>query len=91
MNTLEDIAFRIPDNVRSQRLLVADDPIQNAITASSDPHMQLLMAIWFEFVEPNGDMNLNCPFCLNNVLTNFRAILPYLLALEKDYQIILKL
>lgn len=91
MTTLQDIANRIPDNVRSERLLIPSDPIGSAIMASTNPEMQLLMAIWYEFVEPTGNANLNCPFCLNNVLTNFRAIMPELLSLEREYQILLQL
>ena len=91
MSNLRDIAVRIPDRVRSQRLLVDADPIGKAVSSPNDPAMQLLMAVWYEFVEPHGNMNLNCPYCRENVLTNMRAIVPVLLELERDYQTLLQL
>lgn len=89
--SIREIASRIPDRVRSQRLLVPSDPIRNAIATASNPEMQLLFAIWYEFVEPQADGNLNCPFCLQNVLTNFKAMEPTLLELEEEYLLLQQL
>jgi hypothetical protein len=85
------IAARIPDRVRSERLLVESDPIRTAIPVASNPELQLLFAIWYEFIEPKATGNMNCPYCLNNIVTNFKAMLPDLLELEREYQLLLQL
>lgn len=90
MTSLQDIASRIPDRIRSERLLVDADPIGNAVATSTNPAMQMLFAIWYEFVEPSNNGNIDCPYCLQNILTNFRAIVPALLGLEREYQMLLR-
>lgn len=82
------IAERIPDNVRSQRLICEADPIDKAIAVQTNYAMQLLFAVWFEFVEPNGEKNLGCPSCLQNVLNNFVQMKGALIELEKEYQLL---
>lgn len=85
---MREIAMRIPDVVRSGLLLVSSDPILNAQGHKNNEHMRLLFDIWFEFVEPYGQKNWNCPYCLGRVLDNFRAMRPVLLELEKEYRIL---
>lgn len=82
------IALRIPDNVRSQRLMVDSDPIGNAVPVQTNYAMNLLFEIWFSFVEPNGVKKLNCPGCLKRVLDNFHKMKGELIAIEKDYQLL---
>ena len=88
---LKDLARRIPDAVRSERLLTPDDPILRAQGNAANIYMQLLFAVWFEFVEPYGQKNINCPQCLGRILENFRAMRPSLLELEKEYRILQQL
>lgn len=86
--TYKQIARRIPDNVRSQRLMVIADPIANAIPVQADYNMNLLFEVWYAFIEPNVERVYNCPLCLNNVLANFRELKPALVELEKEYQLL---
>lgn len=79
----------IPDKVRRERLLNVDtDPITTAVAVSGNPNMQLLYAVWYKYIEPGGDGKMDCPTCLNNVLSNFRAMKPALLQLEREYKIL---
>lgn len=77
--------MQIPDRIRSERLLTADDPIANAKANELDPRMMLLSKIWFEYIEPNKTPS-NCPLCLNNILSSFRNLKPALMELEVSYQ-----
>lgn len=78
-------AAKIPDRIRSERLLVESDPIKNAQANQFDRHMQVLTKIWYAYVEPEKEYT-NCPICLNNILQSFRALKPKLIELERDYQ-----
>ncbi len=84
-------AQRIPDRVRSERLLTEPDPILTAIASSANPAMQLLFAVWFEFVEPHGEKDLNCGLCLARVIKSFQFIRPALLELERESKILQQL
>ncbi len=85
------IAQRIPDRVRSERLLTEPDPILTAIASSANPAMQLLFAVWFEFIEPYGEKNLSCGLCLARVINSFKALRPVLIELERESLILQQL
>lgn len=77
--TLLHIAKRIPAEIRAQRLLIPSDPIKNAIPVAANPSMQLLFAIWYEYIEPNGgDNDINCGLCCQRIITQFKELKPYL-------------
>lgn len=84
----KDLARKIPNNVRSQRLICDADPIGRALPIQTDYNMNLLFNIWFTFIEPNGVKKLNCPNCLQTVLSNFQYMKGYLIELEKEYQLL---
>lgn len=84
----QDLAKRIPDRVRSERLMIKADPIQNAIPHKSNSHMQLLFAIYTEFLYPHKDEDINCPRCLQRIQHCFVTIKPYLIELEKQYKLL---
>lgn len=86
MTTL-DFAKRIPDRIRSERLMVDADPIGKAQPVVGDKHMELLFSIWYEFIEPFGDGDAFCPTCLQRLLGNFREMKVDLMQLEKEYRI----
>lgn len=81
-------ARKIPDNVRTQRLIVDADPIDNAIAVQTNYNMQLLVSVWYKFIEPNATQTLNCNKCLENILNNFREMKGALIQLEKEYQLL---
>lgn len=78
--------MRIPDEVRSKRLLTEANPIKNAVVSSADPSMMLLVKVWDEFIEPSKAPTGTCPICLNNILTNFRQMYDELVGLEVEYR-----
>jgi hypothetical protein len=84
----KQLARRIPDNVRSQRIICEEDPITHAVPVQGNYHMSLLFEVWFTFIEPNAPKQYNCPFCLQNVLNNFRQMKGALIELEKEYQLL---
>lgn len=81
---LRDLAKKIPDGVRGQRILTSADPIHNATPAAHDQSMMLLAEIWYTWVDPSA-IKAYCPICLDNLLKNFRAIYDDLIDLEKEY------
>lgn len=85
-----DIAKRIPDRVRSERLMTEADPIASAIPVASNYHMLLLIEVWHTYIEPHKPRGI-CPVCLDNILKGFRSMKPALLELEKQYQLLNRL
>lgn len=88
MSSYRNIALKIPDRVRSERLLIDADPIYNARPHASNKDMQLLFAIWSDFIEKKSSDDMYCPICLRNILQNFREIKDELINIEKDYQLL---
>lgn len=82
--TNREIASNIPNEVRSSLLITADDPITKAVASKDNPHMKILMKIWYEYIEPG--IIPDCPICINNVLTNFRQMRDALIELENEYK-----
>lgn len=72
--------------------MTEEDPILNAQESGESRYMQLLFAIWVEFIEPHRktdeSFHYTCPYCRARVLKNFRAMLPALQELEKEYQLL---
>jgi len=85
---IKQLARRIPDNVRQQRILTAEDPIANAKAVAGNQQMLLLFSIWFEFIEPNGTPKPSCPACLQAVLDNFQQMRSALVELENENELL---
>lgn len=79
----KELAKKIPDRVRSERLMVEADPIDNAQAVSSNQHMQLLFAIYTDFLFPGKEEDITCWRCLQRILNCFRELKPHLVELEK--------
>jgi hypothetical protein len=79
----KELAKKIPDKVRSERLMVEPDPIENAQAVSTNLHMQLLFAIYTEFLFPHKDEDITCWKCLSRILNCFKEMKPHLVQLEK--------
>lgn len=88
---IRQYAERIPDEVRSKRLMVPSEPIKKAVAYSENPQMQLLFLIWKEFIENMNDLDIGCPQCLKRILDNFQQMEPALIELEKQYQLLLSI
>ena len=87
--TIKIFAKAIPNNVRSQ-LLSETDPIYNAVAVASNPHMQYLLKVWHDYIEPNKEVS-NCPICIGNILTNFKQMRDVLIELENEHQYLKRL
>lgn len=85
MNHLKNMAMKIPDRIRSERIMTEQDPIANAQPNELDKQMQLLAKIWFAYIEPHKEPT-SCPICLSNILSSFRNLKPALIELETTYQ-----
>ncbi|MGB3452952.1 MAG: hypothetical protein WBA59_03900 [Moheibacter sp.] len=84
--TIKNIAKKIPGNVRAE-ILSESDPIANAHANASNENMMFLAKAWYEFIEPTKEMT-NCTICLNNILTSFRQMKPYLVELENEKRLL---
>jgi len=85
------IAKKIPDRIRSIKLMGDDDPIGSAKAVSGDTNLLLLFAIWNEFIGPLNESDLRCPLCIRRLLTNFKELQPTLVEMEKEYQLLIAL
>jgi len=84
-------AVMIPDIIRSEYLVIPTDPIAEAVPYKGNPHMQVLFKVWYEFIEPASQGNIECGHCLNRIIDNFKAMKPELVKLEKEYRILKEL
>lgn len=80
--SIKIFAAKIPDEVRSEMLKA--DLINQAILSSSDPKMNLLLDIWHDYIEPNKEKS-HCVFCMQNIIGNFKTMLPILVEMENEY------
>lgn len=82
------LAKRIPDKVRSERLMIKEDPIANVQPVSSNKHMQLLFDVYTQFVFPGKEEDRNCWRCMNRIIQCFDLMKPHLVAIEKNYKLL---
>lgn len=85
------LAKKIPASVRDRDLLSADDLINNAVASAQDPYVKRLAKIWFMFIEPNAEPDMNCGKCLGNVISNFKELLPELKSLKYEEELLKQL
>ncbi len=84
----KEFARKIPDIVRSQKLLTADNPIDNAQVRQGNYQMMLLCAVYYEFLAPQEKQNIQCVSCLRRIKNIFVAMKGALMELEKEYQLL---
>jgi hypothetical protein len=84
----KELAKRIPDRIRSQRLMIDADPIDSAYTTASNIHMQLLFDIYTQFLFPGKEEDINCKLCLNRIKNCFTEMKPFLIEIEKEYKLL---
>lgn len=80
--TLNDIALLIPSNYRKE--ILETNMITHAVAVAADTGMHYLFTVWKNYVEQSEDLKMDCGFCLERVLKNYREILPVLVELEKQ-------
>ncbi len=85
MNVLRIYAIKIPDSIRSERLTGVNNLIPRA--AHDKDIMIQLAKIWFLWVEPDKEQSF-CPYCLNNILNNFKNMQEELDKMEQEYKLL---
>jgi hypothetical protein len=80
------LVAKIPKEYRDN--LLAENVIYKACASKTDRHMLILFTIWTTYVDPNGENNLDCPYCINNILNNFKQLQPSLVEAAKNEKIL---
>lgn len=94
MHSYYDIAQLIPHDLR--RMVLVENFIYKAVAKESDPDMVKLFIIYKNYIEPTNEMYqykdgriINaCQLCLTKILDTFKLLEPYLITLEKQYQLL---
>ena len=86
--SLSRFAKKIPDQVRSEKLITETDPIAHALPNAGNKHMQLLYLVWYEFIEPASNGDITCHTCCKRIIENFIAMKQDLVKLEREYKLL---
>lgn len=81
---MRQLVEKIPIHVRRDILL--ENNITEATPYSSNYHMKILINVWRQYIESTVD--LSCQLCYNRVLKNWQEMLPIMIELEKEYQLL---
>lgn len=84
--SIKELVARIPKEYRDK--LLDENVIYKAVVSKADRHMQILFAVWTTYVDPTGENNMDCPYCLNNILQSFKMMVPHLVEMSKDDKIL---
>ena len=79
--TQEYFAALIPREYRQK--LLNENIIYKAAALPQDPHMRVLFVVWSNYIDDNPG-KMDCVFCLQNILSNFKEMQDILIQLEKD-------
>lgn len=82
------LAKKIPDRIRSERLMIPADPIASVQAVSTNKHMLLLFDIYTQFVFPGKDEDRNCWKCMQRIIHCFQEMKPFLMELEKQHNLL---
>jgi hypothetical protein len=86
---VKKIAESIPSEIRRKIVLEWLPKAKNA--SLSIPEFKMLWETFFIYIDPNGVKKEDCPYCLNNVLKNWRTMQPYLVEAEQEEQALEKI
>jgi len=78
----------IVDKIPADRIkeIVDKNIIANAVPLASNAYMKFLWVIWYNYIEPGGSGEINCMFCVTNVLNNFRNMQDAIVEAHRDNQ-----
>lgn len=54
----------------------------------ANEYLRYLFEVWFLFIDPYGQKAWDCGFCRANVKSNFTELLPSLIELHKNEQLL---
>lgn len=78
--TYQTLAEKIPGDKR--QLILERNMVVNANGVNE--FMKYLFEVWYLFIEPNGSKNWDCGYCRQNVKNNFEKLLPSMIEMEKQ-------
>ena len=81
------MARRVPDEIRA-RLVCTADPIMNVVNHAEDRNMQLLFAVWSEFLHPWKKEDITCWKCRGRIIEEFRGLRDDLIKLEREHRML---
>lgn len=84
--TLNELARSIPKEFRDQ--ILGENMIYKSIPSYTDRHMRILFTIWVQYVDPNGENNIDCPACVTNIYNNFKQLEKTLIEIRKQDEIL---
>lgn len=76
---LNQIASLIPQEYRTE--ILQTNMVANAVAVSTDANMYYLATIWRNYVSPE---DITCSLCLERILKNYKQLLPTLIEMEKQ-------
>lgn len=82
MSSMKQIAEKIPHEYREKILL---EWLPAAKASMANDAFKMLWEAYFIYIDPNGVKKSNCPYCLENVLNNWKSMAKYLQAAEQEY------
>ena len=78
--TYKQLAALIPSEYRKEILQL--NMVQSAVGVPYNPTMQYLITIWTAYIEP--DFTPDCNICCGRALDGFKAMLPAMIQMEKE-------
>lgn len=87
--TMKELAESIPHEYRNKILFEWLPAVPQA--TMENPKYKLLFDAYFIYVEPDGIQKTDCPRCLNNILNNWKSLMPHLRDAELEYNTLEKL
>jgi hypothetical protein len=83
--TMPQIAAAIPHEIR-QMILLEWLPVAKA--SMGNDAFKALYEAYFLYIDPDGVRKDNCPYCLENVLKNWKSMQKYLVDAEQEYNVL---
>lgn len=78
----KQIARSIPHEYREKIVM---EWLPNSAPSLANTYFKLLWEAWFVFVAPDDVKKPDCQICINAIFNNWKALLPDLVAVEKEY------
>ena len=82
MSSMKKIAEAIPHEYREKIIL---EWLPEAKASMGNEAFKMLWNAYFLYIDPDGIRKENCPYCLENVLKNWKDLSPYLVEAEKEF------
>jgi hypothetical protein len=85
---MEELARSIPHEYRNKILFEWLPGVRAEMT---NENYRFLFEAYFIYIEPDGIQKTDCQRCLNNILTNWKSMAPYIRDAELEFNTLEKL